>query len=50
VNGGPVALALPAVLTAADTVAAFRLDEVLALRDLVDDLAAAGLPKDFGPD
>jgi len=39
---------LPAAL--ADSAIADRLDEVLALRDLVDQLAAAELPKGFGRD
>jgi hypothetical protein len=34
----------------ADSASAGRLDEVLALRDLVDQLAAAELPKGFGRD
>jgi hypothetical protein len=40
--------ALPASL--ADSEIAGRLDEVLQLRDLVDPLAAAELPKGFGRD
>ena len=39
---------LPPSLTGSDL--ADRLDEVLALRDLVDQLAAAELPKGFGRD
>jgi hypothetical protein len=34
----------------AESTTADRLDEVLALRDLVDQLAAAELPKGFGRD
>jgi hypothetical protein len=40
--------ALPAGL--ADSAIADRLDELLTLRDLVDQLAAAELPKGFGRD
>jgi hypothetical protein len=40
--------ALPASL--ADSAIADRLDEVLQLRDLVEQLAAAELPKGFGRD
>jgi hypothetical protein len=40
--------ALPAGL--ADSGIAQRLDDVLELRDLVDQLAAADLPKGFGRD